>query len=108
MSYANRKWVIITLADYTDEQLENLVSNAIKNRFCKLIVTGEKKLGLMDGEKLGKILKMQDVSIYKINKDFNFALNELIDLVKKTNKPALILGSHYIAKPIFDKFGFYN
>jgi len=86
----------------------NLVSNAIKNRFCKLIVTGEKKLGLMDGEKLGKILKMQDVSIYKINKDFNFALNELIDLVKKTNKPALILGSHYIAKPIFDKFGFYN
>lgn len=31
MSYANRKWVIITLADYTDEQLENLVSNAIQS-----------------------------------------------------------------------------
>lgn len=26
--YDNRKWVIITLADYTDEQLENLVANA--------------------------------------------------------------------------------
>ena len=26
--YNNRKWVIITLADYTDEQLENLVANA--------------------------------------------------------------------------------
>ena len=28
---ANRKWVIITLADYTDEQLEELVSNAIQS-----------------------------------------------------------------------------
>jgi len=27
----NRKWVIITLADYTDEQLEELVSNAIQS-----------------------------------------------------------------------------
>ena len=44
----------------------------------------------------------------EIKKDFNLALNELIDLAKKTKKPALILGSHYIAKPIFDKFGFYN
>ena len=31
MSYSNRKWVIITLADYTDEQLENLVVNAIQS-----------------------------------------------------------------------------
>ena len=30
MIYDNRKWVIITLADYTDEQLENLVANAIQ------------------------------------------------------------------------------
>ena len=28
MIYDNRKWVIITLASYTDEQLENLVANA--------------------------------------------------------------------------------
>ena len=27
---SNKKWVIITLADYTDEELENLVSNAIE------------------------------------------------------------------------------
>jgi len=31
MIYNNRKWVIITLADYTDEQLENLVANAIQS-----------------------------------------------------------------------------
>ena len=85
-----------------------LVSNVIKNNFHKLIVSGGEKLGLMDGDKLGKILKTNDVSVFKIKKDFNFALNELIDLSKKTKKPALILGSHYIAKPIFDKFGFYN
>ena len=29
--YENRKWVIITLADYSDEQLENLCANAIQN-----------------------------------------------------------------------------
>ena len=85
-----------------------LVSNVIKNNFHKLIVSGGETLGLMDGDKLGKILKTNDVSVFKINKDFNLALNELIDLAKKTKKPALILGSHYIAKPIFDKFGFYN
>ena len=85
-----------------------LVSNVIKNNFHKLIVSGGEKLGLMDGDKLGKILKTNDVSVFIIKKDFNFALNELIDLAKKTKKPALILGSHYIAKPIFDKFGFYN
>ena len=85
-----------------------LVSNVIKNNFHKLIVSGGESLGLMNGDKLGKILKTNDVSVFKIKKDFNFALNELIDLAKKTKKPALILGSHYIAKPIFDKFGFYN
>ena len=30
MNYDNRKWVIITLADYTEEQLDNLCSNAIQ------------------------------------------------------------------------------
>lgn len=32
----NRKWVIITLADYTDEQLEELVSNAIQSSLSTL------------------------------------------------------------------------
>ena len=30
MSYHSRKWVIITLASYTTEQLENLCANAIQ------------------------------------------------------------------------------
>ena len=28
--YANRKWVIITLASYTDEQLQEMVDNTIQ------------------------------------------------------------------------------
>ena len=31
MGFENRKWVIITLANYTDEELENLVGNAIQS-----------------------------------------------------------------------------
>ena len=31
MGFENRKWVIITLADYTEEELEKLVGNAIQS-----------------------------------------------------------------------------
>ena len=31
MSFENRRWVIITLASYDDEQLENLCANAIQS-----------------------------------------------------------------------------
>ena len=31
MSYENRRWVIITLASYSNEQLENLCANAIQS-----------------------------------------------------------------------------
>ena len=31
MSFNNRKWVIITLADYTNEQLQELVDSAIES-----------------------------------------------------------------------------
>ena len=30
MSFANRRWVIITLSDYTDDELETLCKNAIQ------------------------------------------------------------------------------
>ena len=31
MSFENRRWVIITFASYSDEQLENLCANAIQS-----------------------------------------------------------------------------
>ena len=48
----NRKWVIITLADYTDEQLEELVSNAIQSSSSTLrkSVDGTKAILKWDGD----------------------------------------------------------
>ena len=49
---SNRKWVIITLADYTDEQLEELVSNAIQSSSSTLrkSVDGTKAILKWDGD----------------------------------------------------------
>ena len=52
MAFNNRKWVIITLADYTDEQLEELVSNAIQTSSSTLrkSVDGTKAILKWDGD----------------------------------------------------------
>ena len=52
MSYSNRKWVIITLADYTDEQLKDLVSNAIQTSIntLKKSVDNTKAILKWDGD----------------------------------------------------------
>ena len=36
MSRLDRKWVIITLADYTDEQLEDLITKSIQSNVATL------------------------------------------------------------------------
>ena len=52
MSYDNRKWVIITLASYNDEQLENLCANAIQTSKDTLRKTtdGTKAILKWDGD----------------------------------------------------------
>jgi len=52
MSYDNRKWVIITLASYNDEQLENLCANAIQTSVSTLRKTldGTKAILKWDGD----------------------------------------------------------
>ena len=52
MSYDNRKWVIITLASYDDEQLENLCANAIQSGVSTLRKTldGTKAILKWDGD----------------------------------------------------------
>ena len=42
MGFKNRKWVIITLADYNDDELENLVGNAIQSSVNSLRKSVEK------------------------------------------------------------------
>ena len=51
-SYENRRWVIITLADYTSEQLEELVNNAIQTSVATLRKTlnGTKAILKWDGD----------------------------------------------------------
>ena len=48
----NRKWVIITLADYTDEQLEELASNAIQSSSSTLRKSLDSTLAILkwDGD----------------------------------------------------------
>tara|TARA_Y100000310_G_scaffold246645_1_gene252036 strand:- start:265 stop:513 length:249 start_codon:yes stop_codon:yes gene_type:complete len=52
MSYDNRKWVIITLSSYNDEQLENLCANAIQSGVGTLRKTldGTKAILKWDGD----------------------------------------------------------
>ena len=52
MSYVDRKWAIITLADYTDEQLEDLVVKAIQTSVSTLrkSVDGTKAILKWDGD----------------------------------------------------------
>ena len=52
MSYSSRKWAIITLADYTDEQLEDLVTKAIQTSVSTLrkSVDGTKAILKWDGD----------------------------------------------------------
>ena len=52
MSFENRRWVIIMLSSYTDEQLENLVANAIQTSVSTLrkSVNGAKAILKWDGD----------------------------------------------------------
>ena len=52
MSHENRKWVIITLASYTTEQLANLCANAIQSGVSTLRKTldGTKAILKWDGD----------------------------------------------------------
>ena len=48
----NRKWVIITLSDYTDEQLQELVDNAIQTSISTLRKSLDSTLAILkwDGD----------------------------------------------------------
>jgi len=52
LSYVDRKWAIITLADYTDEQLEDLITKAIQTSVSTLrkSVDGTKAILKWDGD----------------------------------------------------------
>ena len=85
-----------------------LISSALKNKYEKLIITGSPKMELMDAKELAHALARYGL-IYniEIKNDPNDAFNILIDRINLTNQPGIIMGSHYIAKAVFDKFGIF-
>ena len=52
MSFENRRWVIITLSSYNDEQLENLCANAIQSGIGTLRKTTDNSKAILkwDGD----------------------------------------------------------
>ena len=83
-----------------------MISRALKNNYEEVIVTGSHKMELMDANDLFSALDKYGLNenIEKQN-DPNDAISVLIDKVKTSNQPGVIMGSHYIAKAVFDKFG---
>jgi len=85
----------------------NLLTDVLTNKFYKLVVSGGEEFGLLNGSELSSLLYVNNFNEFHLENNFNKALDNIFMLAKKINKPAIIFGSHYIAKPIFDKFGFY-
>ena len=86
-----------------------LISSALKNKYEKLIITGSSKMKLMEAKELAQALAKNGLNYnIEIKNDYNDAFNSLIDSISLTNQPGIIMGSHYIAKAVFDKFGIFT
>ena len=86
-----------------------LISSALKNKYEKLIITGSSKMKLMEAKELAQALAKNGLNYnIEIKNDYNDAFNFLIDSISLTNQPGIIMGSHYIAKAVFDKFGIFT
>ena len=86
-----------------------LISSALKNKYEKLIITGSSKMKLMEAKELAQALAKNGLNFnIEIKNDYNDAFNFLIDSISLTNQPGIIMGSHYIAKAVFDKFGIFT
>ncbi|MDP6339341.1 MAG: folylpolyglutamate synthase/dihydrofolate synthase family protein [Candidatus Marinimicrobia bacterium] len=88
-----------------DKEID-LVVQTLENQFHKLILTGSKELGLLSGADLAQQLSNHGLKHFIVIDSLREALDQISGLAKKTGRPTLIFGSHYIAKEVFDKFGF--
>ena len=88
-----------------DKEID-MVGAAIKNQFEQLFISGAPEWGLLSGSQLSK--KLSDVGLkgFEVMEPFEKALDRITKIAKTTNHPTLIFGSHYVAKAIFNKFGF--
>ena len=85
----------------------DLIVEAIEGRFKSLVVSGGREYGLLTGNDLEKILLKKGLQSFDTNPNFVDALDNVCDYNDIRGRPTLIFGSHYVAKEIFDKFGFF-
>ena len=91
-----------------DKDIE-LISNSLIDQYKSLIITGSKQLDLMSANQLFKYFKKNSnhMNIQMVDPLEN-SFDILIDRVKSSHNPGIIMGSHYLAKAVFDKFGIFK
>jgi dihydrofolate synthase/folylpolyglutamate synthase len=94
---------LITLK--SDKEID-MIAKAANGKFKSLIISGSKKNGLLNGSELAQSFNNLKVSNYYVENSFLQALDDLVKISKELEAPGVIFGSHYIAKEVFDKFGF--
>jgi len=92
---------ILTLK--ADKELDNIAPK-IKEKFSQLIITSIPDVGLMDSTKLKNSLLNYGVN--SIDEPNIFKAFDIIDNEVNATNPGLIIGSHYIGKTVFEKFGY--
>lgn len=91
-----------------DKDIE-LISNSLIDQYKSLIITGSNQLDLMSANQLFKYFKKNSnhMNIQMVDPLEN-SFDILIDRVKSSHNPGIIMGSHYLAKAVFDKFGIFK
>ena len=91
-----------------DKDIE-LISNSLIDQYKSLVITGSNQLDLMSANQLFKYFKKNSnhMNIQMVDSLEN-SFDILIDRVKSSHNPGIIMGSHYLAKAVFDKFGIFK
>jgi len=91
-----------------DKDIE-LILNSLIDQYKSLIITGSNQLDLMSANQLFKYFKKNSnhMNIQMVDTLEN-SFDILIDRVKSSHNPGIIMGSHYLAKAVFDKFGIFK
>jgi Folylpolyglutamate synthase len=91
-----------------DKDIE-LILNSLIDQYKSLIITGSNQLDLMSANQLFKHFKKNSnhMNIQMVG-TLESSFDILIDRVKSSHSPGIIMGSHYLAKAVFDKFGIFK
>ena len=104
----HKKLPHIVLSIKGDKDVE-LISNALINQYKSLVITGSNKLELMNVNELFRYFnKNSNHTNIEMVDSLENSFDILINRVKSSHNPGIIMGSHYLAKAVFDKFGIFK